>query len=345
MSIYEEAERLREKMEKEQKRKLKIALFGQPGSGKSSIMNRLVGREVARVGVSTDKTEEAQVVDWNELVLVDLPGYGTTKFPENEFFEKFEIEDFDIFLCVFSGKFHEADSNFFSQLQQENKVCLFVRNFQDTIWENEKNSAELEKAIKEDVCKHIKANKPVYFTSCRSGDGIKELSDGIDGSLEAGKKAKWVRSAKAYSEEFLEKKKTACKELVLIGAGTAAANGINPLPGVDIGIDIGILLTLFARIRKCYGLTDENLKSEEYLQTALPLVNQVLKFSSKEGIEFLLKRYAKKQVVKNVSKYIPFVGPVIAATMGYAITRMAGTEYVDTCHDLAKTILDRKLSK
>lgn len=345
MSIYEEADRLREKMEKEQKRKLKIALFGQPGSGKSSIMNRLVGAKIAEVGVSADTTVEAQVVDWNELVLVDLPGYGTTKFPENKFFEKFEIEDFDIFLCVFSGKFHEADSNFFSQLQQENKVCLFVRNFQDTIWENGKNAVELEKAIKEDVCKHIKADKHVYFTSCRSGDGIRELSEGIFENLDEAIKAKWVMSAKAYSKKFLEKKKEECERLVLIGSGAAAANGINPLPGFDIGIDIGILFTLFAQIRKCYGLTDEKLKSEEYLKAALPLVNQVLKFASREGILLLLKRFAGKQVVKNVSKYIPLVGQAIAATMGYAITRMAGTEYVDTCHKLAEAILESELSQ
>ena len=64
MGIYDEAEELRERLKNERRDKLKIALFGQPGSGKSNLINKLVGQNIVTVGVSTDKTVEAEVVEW-----------------------------------------------------------------------------------------------------------------------------------------------------------------------------------------------------------------------------------------------------------------------------------------
>jgi len=173
MSIYKDAEDLREKLKSEQGKKLKVALFGQPGAGKSSLINKLVGADVVPVGVSTDKTTEAEVVEWGDLLLVDLPGYGTTKFPENKYFDEFKIEDFDIYLCVFSGKFHGADTRFFKELRGKGKVCVFVRNNHDTIWEAGKETKELEQDIKLDVEKQVESKENVIFTSCRNTYGIK----------------------------------------------------------------------------------------------------------------------------------------------------------------------------
>lgn len=45
-SIHEEAERLRRKIEEDQNKKLKIALFEQPGDGKSSLINSIVGKKL-----------------------------------------------------------------------------------------------------------------------------------------------------------------------------------------------------------------------------------------------------------------------------------------------------------
>jgi len=123
-------------------------------------------------------------------------------------------------------------------------------------------------------------------------------------------------------------------------------NGINPIPGVDIGVDVGILLTLFMQIRKSYGLTEEKLKlNEGLIPTIAPLVNNIIKYGSKEGIVYLLKTFASREIVKSVSKYIPFVGQAIAASIGYGITRSAGISYLNDCHSVAKSILESELSK
>ena len=74
-----------------------------------------------------------------------------------------------------------------------------------------------------------------------------------------------------------------------------------------------------------------------------PLVENVVKFGTREGILLLLKRYAGREAAKSVSKYIPFVGQAIAASLGFWITKAAGTQYLEDCHRLAKSILEQEL--
>ena len=47
MGIREEAERIKKKLEESINLKVRLALFGQPGSGKSSIINKLDPRRKA----------------------------------------------------------------------------------------------------------------------------------------------------------------------------------------------------------------------------------------------------------------------------------------------------------
>ncbi|EDN69248.1 immunity-related GTPase family [Beggiatoa sp. PS] len=292
--------------------------------------------------MTTDMTKEAEIVPWNELLLVDLPGYGTTKFPANDFFNTFEINKFDLYLCVFSGKFHQADTEFFRELKSNAKVCLFVRNKHDEIWEEGKTTDELEKDIVKDTEKQTSSKVEVYFTSCRSEEGIEKLSEAIFKNIDKAKQAKWIKSAKAYSSDFLNKKKSECEKNVYIYSGASATNAINPLPGVDIGIDIGILVKLFASIRKTYGLTDEKLEGYR-VSTLAPLVNKILKYATATGIEILIKRFAAREIVKSTAKYIPFVGTAIAATIGFYIVKTLGMSYLEDCHKVARDILNEEL--
>lgn len=345
MSIHSEVEKLKQQIEEEQKEKLKIALFGQPGAGKSSIINRLVGSNVAKVGQKTDVTVEAQIIEWNNLLLVDLPGYGTTKFPKNEYFETFNVDDFNIYLCVFSGKFHAADTEFFHQLRNKGRVCIFVRNHHDEIWEDGRSIEDLEKEIIDDVQKQVQSNESVVFTSCRNKKGFDELSNMIEVNIDDANKEKWVKSAKAYSVEFLEKKKKKCMKHVITYAGLSAANGINPIIGADIAVDVGILVKLFKKIRESYGLTNEQFElKKQVVQNMAPVVNNVIKYGTKEGVSLLLKRFAVGETLKETTKYVPIVGQLIAATLGFSITIAAAHSYLNDCHAVAKTILESELT-
>ncbi len=345
MGIQEDINRIKEELIKSEGCKVKIALFGQPGAGKSTLVNTIIGENKMKTGVYTDVTVEAEEVEKDGLIFVDLPGYGTAKFPKHEWLNKFKIEEFDIFLCVFSGKFHKLDSELFKELKQKNKECLFVRNKSDDIYDGEKDISELKEDISNDVKKHVESSVEVYFTSCHKlkREGISELEEAIEKSLEPAKSDRFIKVSKAYTEKHLEKKKEQAESLVGKYAGLTAANALNPIPGLDISVDIGMLLKLFSEIRNIYGLSDKALSSVG--ATFVPLANNIIKFATKEGIIILLKQFATKEVIKNVAKYIPFIGQIIAASAGFAITSAAGKSYLEDCHTLAKSILEEELKK
>lgn len=349
-STHSEVIQIREKLEEENKKNVLVALFGQPGAGKSSLINKIIGKEVAEVGVETDKTVKAAIYDHNGLKFVDLPGYGTTNFPKENYFEKmtgpnFKINDSDLFLCVTSGKLHDADSAFFRELIERKKTCIFVVNKRDELWEQGVTLKDLEKRKKADIEKHVGKKVKVIFTSCRDNYGLDELINEISVNLDVAKKERWERSAKAYSEDFLERKKVACEKYITLASIAAAGNALNPIPGADIAIDLSILVGLFKQIQNDYGLSKEALMSLKQSQVLVvgQLAKNLLEVATKSGLLTMLKKFAGREAVKQFAKYIPFFGQAVAAGVGYALTSNVGRSHLEDCHKLATEILKNNL--
>jgi small GTP-binding protein len=345
MSIEDEFQKIRDKLDKEANTTVSVALFGQPGAGKSSLINKIVGKYVAEVGVETDKTVEAGIYEANGLRFSDLPGYGTTKFPKESYFQQFEIQKFDLFLCVTSGKLHQSDVEFFKELLKREKVCIFVINKHDDLWEEGIETEELEQRKRDDIFKHVGQQVKIIFTSCRKNTGLVDLINEINNNLDGAKRERWARGAKAYSKSFLQEKKAACEKYVSYAAAASAANAINPIPGVNVAVDVSIIVKTFKEIRDDYGLGDNFLISlkKSSIPSVLLFANNVAKHVAKEGLLIFLESFAKKQVVKSFLNYIPFVGSVVAAGLGYAITSNAGKSYLDDCHKLAEEVLKNNL--
>jgi len=345
MQISDEAEEIRKKLDEENSTKVSVALFGQPGAGKSTLINKIVGKKVAEVGVETDKTVQAASYEEKGLKFVDLPGYGTKNFPKETYFSKFGILGFDLFLCVISGKLHHADTEFFQQLTRRGKVCIFVVNKHDELWEDGLTIEELEKNKLDDITKHVGQSIQLIFTSCRKNTGLDALNTEIQRNLEGAKRERWVRGAKAYSARFLQQKRESCEKSVTYAAIAASVNAINPIPGVDVALDISIIVQLFAQIRDDYGLSTNFLASLK--QSPIPVVgklaNNVVQYAAKEGIVQLIQSVAGKQAVKAFTKYIPFIGQAVAAGVGYAVTSNAGNIYLRNCHELAEEALKNNL--
>lgn len=345
MRINSDADTIREKLKEEESEIVSVALFGQPGAGKSSLINKIIGKKVAEAGVETDKTTEEASYIHNGLRLVDLPGYGTKKFPKDEYKEKFHLETFDLFLCVTSGKFHQADTELFRELDEMGKVCIFVVNKHDELWEDDVPLEELVLRKKADIFKQIGKKVHVVFTSCRNGYGLAELNDNIIANLNDAKRERWLRGAQAYSLDFLKEKRQAAEKYVAIASAASAINGLNPIPGADIAVDLSVLVKLFKELRESFGLNDSllgNLK-ESTIPAVSTLANNVIRYAAKEGVMLLLKQFLGRQVLKSVAKYVPFIGQAVAASAGFAITYSVGKSYLDDCYSLAETILKKKL--
>jgi len=95
-----------------------------------------------------------------------------------------------------------------------------------------------------------------------------------------------------------------------------------------------------------YVLTDKVLSAKEFAVPALaPLVNTVVKYASTEGVLLLLKEFSGMVVAEQVSKFVPFVGTMVAASLGFAIVRKIGNIYLRDCHRLAEAVLEFQLQR
>ena len=346
MGLREEVESAKRKLGEIAQTKVKVALFGQPGAGKSSLINAFVGHNAAPTGPTTDKTTKMQIVEYRGLEFCDLPGYDTTRFPKATYFETFGIMDFDLFLCVFEGKLHEADTAFFRELTGAGKVCLFVRNKADTIWQEGRTPQDLRDEIRGDIRRQVHSEAVrLHFTSCRTKEGVADLAQDIENHLDSAKRERWIRSAKAHTVESLANKREIAEKHIAWASAVSVANAFNPVPGVDLAVDLGTLLSLLHSIRADFGLDDdEALKLKaNVIPVVQPLVDKLVKWSTREGLFLLLKQFAKRQTVRQIAKYIPFVGQAVAAIVGYGITVSVGDSFLETCHEAAKAILEEEL--
>lgn len=341
MSLEDEFKRIAEELKKSEDTKVKVAFIGQPGAGKSSLINALIGRNVAEVSIKTNTTKEEKIYEHQGLVFVDLPGYGTKEFTLDRWNREFETKEYDLILYIFNGKLLDSDDIFFSSLMDNNRPYFIIRSHSDNIWCNNANDKEkLYNEIKEDIWKHIGEKEKIFFVSSRTNDGIKELMDAIKNApFSEAKREKLKEAFVAKSTEALAEKKTLCEDKLKKYAMMSAANALNPIPGVDVSIDIGVILKAFKKFREIYNLEDDEL--EEYA-AFLPLANQILQYATKEGCIILLKKYATKQIIKEGAKYIPFVGQCVAAAAGYYITTRAGESYINDCHKIAERIMKDK---
>lgn len=341
MSILNpDAESIRKKAEEAEKTPVYIALFGQPGAGKSSLINAIVGQPIAKVGVENDVTLERTDYEWNGLFLSDLPGYGTARFPAATYLEKFEITKFDVFLCVAAGKLKDDDISFFRELVHAGKRCIFVRNKIDGEFEPSVTDAEMRVRIAASIREQVGSEARIIFTSCRTLQGLDELITTIMNTLSGVKRDRFLRSAAAYSKEFLDAKRAACREYAWYAAGVSAAANMIPVPGLGIAADISTVLAAMAKIRSDFNLTAARMdKFANLMPGAAPVINTVISYATSEGAMLLLKRVGTTAAVAEAAKYIPALGTVVAGAVSLAAIRLVLTVYIDDCYKIADEML------
>jgi hypothetical protein len=141
----------------------------------------------------------------------------------------------------------------------------------------------------------------------------------------------------------IEMKRTVCLNDINAYAWAGAMNALNPVPGVDVSVDVGIFYKMMKNIRAAFGFgSEEELRKYEVLgPVAKQLINRILEYATKEGIIQLIKQLGVRYARQKFSKYIPFVGQGLAALAGFAMIKEMGASYVEDCYKLSKIILEK----
>lgn len=141
-----------------------------------------------------------------------------------------------------------------------------------------------------------------------------------------------------------------CRTMVNKRATASAMAAVVPVPGVDIGADVAIMLELLPAINRKFGLSPEQLDQvdgkmkAQILVIATSLGSEVIgKVITKEVITTLLKKVGIKVASKQVAKFIPILGQAAAAGISFGAMKHLGNSHIEDCYQVCRKIADNKM--
>ena len=171
-----------EEEEPEEDENIKIALVGKPNAGKSSLLNKLVGKERAIVseiaGTTRDATDTVIDVDGLPVTLIDTAGIrrrgkidpGVEQFSVLRAFKAIERADVALLLIDATTGITSQDAHIAGFILEQWKSCVVIVNKWDAI---EKDSYTMEaytKKIREDL--NFMDYVPLLFISAKTGQRV-----------------------------------------------------------------------------------------------------------------------------------------------------------------------------
>lgn len=354
-AVMDFARECKEKMAEFDKATVRCGVIGISGSGKSSLINAIAGEKVCPTGV-TETTQKAQEYHHHGLTFVDLPGCGTEDHPRDSYVSRHELASYDLFIIVTSNRWREDDTHLVAELTRMGKPFFVVRSMFDHAVAAERrdnglSEAEVRAKIERDLLGHLRSvgTSRVFLVSAwhPTQYDLEALLEAIAKTLDGVKRQRFYADMAAIGEVGLKHKREVLEKLLPYYAGAAAANGLNPVPGLDIAADLSILLKFAKEVASVYGL-DKNsmdfmarmLGPERVPAIVAKITQFTAKYLAKEGLVIVLRKVATQTAGKQMAKWVPFVGPLVAAGIGWKTTFMLGEDLIDEAEQLARELFE-----
>lgn len=345
-------ERLRGMQREFEEATVRLGIIGEAGAGKSSLINAIVGQEVAKVGALIETTQEPQEVPVHGLILVDLPGCGSPTWPRESYIDRLKLLDsYDGFILVTANRLKECDAHLYAELARKAKKPFFVVRSHFDLAAAAKGEHEARIVIAPHIRQQLQAggDTNVYMISSigKQHYDLERLILDIREALPGWKQVRFIMAAHAYGEATLQLKRSAAERVVGVYAGLAAANALNPIPGLDVSVDLGILGAMARYVISTYGFAPDQvnaLKGNAQLRAAVlkglqEVADRFTPYLTEKFIIAALRRMGMETFVKNSSKWVPFVGTMISAGIGYKLTYHFGEQLIDDCESAARQVI------
>ena len=151
------------------------------------------------------------------------------------------------------------------------------------------------------------------------------------------------------TKEELDAIKKSCYSMVTKSAGISAGTAIIPIPGLDIGSDVAILMKIIPKINSKFGLTPEQIESLDtenklFVMTAISNTGSKLagKYITKKLVLKILSTMGVKVAAKGTSKFVPLIGSAVAGGISFTAMKYMGNSHIDDCYNIALAALENQ---
>lgn len=332
---------LKESINRWKTERVKLAVSGTTGTGKSTFINTL--RDVKRgdegyaeVGFGdTTLIPTPYNHPYNpRIVYYDLPGVGTAEVRKENYISCMNIYEYDFVFIFFDKVITEDILWLVGEIEKLGKQYCLVRSKLDEDMSNaERENMDREcvtplirKKIKTSMEKNDKLkNVPVFFISCADtsvGD-LSEMLSYVESNLDEIKRESMVSSMKVVSENVINLKYKVLKARIEKIAFAAAGITAFPIPGADISIDIALLIEEVIHYINCFGLGEKKLKLLTGFNVLKLKCSKIL-LPDAEMAAFLVARsdfYATIELRKSVLElFMPLFGSTISSATSSEFT-------------------------
>ena len=137
-----------------------------------------------------------------------------------------------------------------------------------------------------------------------------------------------------------------CYDMVRKRASISAGTSAVPAIGFDIAADVAILLELVPAVNRRFGLSREqidaypleirNIIAASRNRAGISMIGTEV---TKTLISYALKKIASRAVMKQVLKFVPFLGWAANAAIGFRAMKFVGNTHVDDCYNVATRMI------
>lgn len=250
----------------------RVAIVGPVNSGKSTLFNRLKGREVSPVGAVPGTTRTLQHEQWGPFTLTDTPGFGEVDGVDRANIALQGVRTADVILLVLDAVagVHQADYALFHQLQATGKPVVAALNKIDLVKEEQD-------AVVADA--RDKLGEPnLVPISAKEGTNIARLL--IPRLIDA-----HPALAVAMGRALPAYRRQAAKKVVRNASIFNAVVGAEPIPGLDIPFLLATQARMVLRIAAIFGEPMNLQHARELVATIAGGV--ALRYLAETGVKFV----------------------------------------------------------
>jgi predicted GTPase len=344
-------------MEKKCKEPLRIAITGGAGVGKSTFINTIRGLSPTDSGAAkTNSMSECTMAVEKcpdprnpNLIYYDLPGYGSQKFPTNEYMGKLLLDRYDFFIIFSHNSFTDNDCYLAEELNRLGKKFYFVRTRIDESINNERGDTgdSFDELVYLDQVRQVSKQNVGRFLGLRSvfvisgrlqnyakwdfPDLVRALMDDAPDI----KKEILIRTITANSQEGIDRKAALLEQRIFLIAIAAATVATLPVPVLSMPFETIVIAREVHQYMKDFGLDEESMKSlaktlrMDYtdLEKIVFGASNVLHSNRKSAIESVvmatLGKTAVVSAVGECAKIAPVFGQALSSTISFVTVESA----------------------